>query len=72
MSNLIDIESKKYRIVKDDNGNYNATRNSDSWCLEFTCLYRDIRDNFELIISHPKNPAFDEDVDYFIFRLNEK
>lgn len=65
---IVDFDPPSYKLKQNENGNWEARRTSNSWCVEFTNLYRNIRDNYELILTHPKNPRFDEDVDYIIFR----
>ncbi|BEN31415.1 hypothetical protein SMKC034_26310 [Serratia marcescens] len=68
MIEFLDFDSPSYKLKQNENGNWEAIRTSNSWCVEFTNLYRNIRDNYELILTHPKNPRSDEDVDYIIFR----
>lgn len=65
----LDDNSECYRVKRNSNGNIELTRKSHSWDVEFTNLFRNIRSEHTVIITHPQSVIHDEDVDYLMFRL---
>ncbi|WP_192458022.1 hypothetical protein [Musicola keenii] len=56
------------RTKKEENGNIEVQRISDTWDVAFTNHFRNIRREHTIILTHPKHYARDEDVDYFMYR----
>lgn len=61
-----------YRMNKTQNGNIEINRTSDTWDVAFTNFFRNVRREHSIILTHPRHPVRDEDVDYFMYREKQE
>ncbi|OHY63621.1 hypothetical protein BB775_12330 [Enterobacter roggenkampii] len=65
----LDDKSECYSMKRNSNGNIELTRKSCQWNVEFTNIFRNIRREYTMIITHPQSFLHDEEVDFIMFRL---